>query len=274
MSRVSLDQPTLEAIDSGLADLAELSQLVPSLDPSLISMSFTPQSDVPVAAVCFMDLLRALQDVRYALFEAQAHGIWHREKSDEPSELAAIVYERFYYDDAALRFYAAGEYLAEAIRFMLEIDDAALAPYEKDRTSRQSILGHYLVAEAPAHAVTLAVKRLVGSAPWTAAMDYRNRWVHDQPPLIRGLGINCRRERRWKRAGEGQPWRLGLGGGDAPELTSTEIGRFVTKAFTDFIEAAQACLEAYLEILKARGISLDRVTGVLSLDPGRLRGTS
>src|SRR2546422_912961 len=124
MSRGKLDKETSARVEKELPNVLDVRTASLNLQPDLISMGFPPGSTVPVATVCLQDATSALEEARYALLEALAHIVWYSEKCEPPNETLAVFFGKFYADDAALRMYAAGEHLANAIINMLEIKKA------------------------------------------------------------------------------------------------------------------------------------------------------
>ena len=257
MNGFILDDETLDQISEQLPDFEVLAKTVFKFSPDFISAKCPVNSNIPIAAVCLQDMVNTLLSVRIALYEYHAHRIWHREKSDPPNEPLAIVMMRYYIDDAVARLYASGEHLANAIICMLDIDDSQLEPYRKNRTSQQSIVGHYLAKELPKNPVTHAIINLAKSEKWTKTIEYRNDWVHDQPPSIKGLGVVYKRKRRWVTKDEGNgkiTHTLGLGSGDGAEFSADEIMDFVQPATFEFAKVCDEVTSFYTKILKDYGI--------------------
>ena len=152
MSRGKLDKETSARVEKKLPNVVDVRTASLYLQPDLISMGFPTGSTIPIASVCLQDATSALEEARYALFEALAHIVWHREKCEPPNETFAVFFGKFYADDAALRIYAAGEHLANAIINMLEItkevsDFKRSKPAKrKNVVSQQAIVGNYLIA--------------------------------------------------------------------------------------------------------------------------------
>lgn len=256
MDPIILDEATLQHIDQQLPDLSNVQGIVLGLAPDFISMKFDPDNYVPVAAVCIQDTLNSVAEARYALHETLANLIRYREKRQPADEYAAVFLGKFYVDDAALRLYSAGEHLANAIILMLEIEDEQLKPYEQKRTSQQSIVAAFLRKEARTHPVTPIILKLGKSSNWNKAINYRNTWVHDQPPTVHGTGIVYKRYRRWKASEGGESYSLGIGGGDEPQYSVDDILGFVQPALFEFVETLEGIVQQYLEILKSRGIEI------------------
>jgi len=128
MSGFILDALSVKSIADTLPDITDLSKRVLEHSPDLVSI-LDHEGQLPVAAVCMGDVCATLMQARYALFEAFANRIWYLEKCEKPDEMVSIAFAQFYADDAALRLYAAGEHLANAIISMLEITDAQYKQY-------------------------------------------------------------------------------------------------------------------------------------------------
>jgi len=265
MTRGMLDNSDLADINQKLPELETLWRKVNAFDPEMFSIRFPHESTIPIAGVCFQDASDSLTGARHAVHEYYAHGRWYRERRNPPLEITAIFFERYYLDDAALRLYSGGERIAKAIIAMLEISESALKPFRRSRTSEQSILAKYLsnTSIAP-ETVSTAVLSLGRSAEWHATIEYRNRWVHDQPPRVKGFGISYSRKKRWKSTTPGNAV-LAVGGGDEPEYSIDQIAGFITSALDGFTSTLRACVDHYIEILKERGITLGQ-NGSLQTD--------
>jgi hypothetical protein len=250
MSRGLLGKKILKEIAKQLPDIQQLNRDILSYTPELVSFRFPPDSSVPVASVCLFDAFDALADARYAFHEILAHRMWYLEKRATPLERTAIHFTRFYADDVALRLYAAGEHLANAIIDMLEIKTRALIPYKKKRISRQIIVWEYLKREEPMHAITQAVKKLAQSKEWLATLGYRNDWVHGKPPIIKGLGIQYKRRKRWE-IGEGYIG-LSVGGGDEPRFSDRDLISIVRPALFIFAETLTDVTAWYIQLIESR----------------------
>jgi hypothetical protein len=261
MSRFLLDESTLSRISQNLPNLRKLRMTVTGLVPDFISINFDPESTAPIAAVCLDDSTLTLSEARYALSECFAHRIWYGEKTEPPNEILAVFLGRFYADDAALRLYSAGEHLANAIVFMLEIGEPRLKQYKKHKISQQSAVGNFLAREEPHHPITKAVLQLNQSKEWQDTIDYRHKWVHEQPPTVNGLGTVYRREKRWQISEPsegGQTFMLGIGDGDKPEYSSVDdLIRFIQPALFLFTDTLTAIVQFYIGLLEKRGITID-----------------
>jgi hypothetical protein len=216
-------------------------------------MGFPPGSTIPIAAVCLQDATSALMEARYALFESSAHIVWYRKKSEPPHEKFAVFFGKFYADDAALRMYAAGEHLGNAIGNMLEIEkevsDFKRSDLAKSRNvvSRQALVGTYLIENYPDHEITKAVSRLKESIDWKKTRKYRDDWVHGKPPIISGMGIEY--ERRNRLIVSAGSIGVSVGGGDEARYSVEDLVGFMKPALFLLAETATDIVNYYVDFL-------------------------
>jgi hypothetical protein len=265
MSRGLLDEPTLKFIADKLPDLKQMEVTVGTLSPDIVSIKFPHTSTVPIASVCLNDAINTLTEARYALHEVYAHRIYYLEKTEKPNEMAAIYFARFYADDIALRLYTAAEHLASAIIAMLELNLQEIANIKKANPSRISLasaVGTFLLEQKPDHPISIAISDLIKTDEWEKTHDYRNKWVHEQPPLIKGLGIVWKRQILWHDDEEevrpGVKTRtLYIGGGVKPELTVDDLVDFTERALNKFVKTTECILNFYVELLDKKGMKLE-----------------
>lgn len=184
-----------------------------------------PRSKVGIAAVSLRDASEVACEAVYALEEAYTHVTYYREECpDAPNEATAVFLGKFYADDVALRLYAAGEHVANFIIAFLNIKETDLAPYREKYTSLQATVGNYMFKQNSAHEIASALKGLLAEKRWYKTIQYRNTWVHEQPPIIEGLGIVYKRKDAVWSA------RRFLGGGDPPDYSIDSLLDMVTAA--------------------------------------------
>jgi len=251
---MQLSEKRWEEINAKLPNAAEIqSRLLLSVD--LIAMKVGPEKKLDVATVCLRDASEVAWEVVYALGQAYASLVWFREEHPEaPLETKACVLGKFYTDDAALRLYAAAEHIANFILAFLEIEKSVLEPYEEKNASRAHVVGKYLIAEMPVHAITLAVKDLLAEENWNRVMHYRNIWVHEQPPLIEGVGIVYERKGRWTKTEHGY---VGIGNSDKPQYTVDYLIEMVSSASHALMKVLATLTMILFECLRAMGIEID-----------------
>ncbi len=253
MSRYKLDKESAAKVERELPNLHDVRITSLNFQPDFISMGFPPGSTIAIAAICLQDVTSALEESRYALFEALAHLVYYREKCEPPDEMEAVFFGKFYADDAALRIYAAGEHLANAIVNMLEIKKEVrefkklkLAK-SKNVVSKQAVVGNYLIENNPAHEITKAILKLKESEEWKKTRKYRDDWVHSKPPLIKGMGIGYERRNRLKVTATSIG--VSFGGGDAPQYSVDDLLGFIKAALFLLTEAVTETVEFYVDFL-------------------------
>lgn len=266
MSRGMLDDADWEKIYQEIPDLSNLGDMVLHLPPDFTAVHFPPKSDIQEVPAIFHGVFHTLKYAVYALREVFAHQIWYLEKKDPPNKMAAAFFGHFYADDVALRLYSAGEqYLVDAIKKMLEISEEQLVPYKKKRKrkykrekinpreiTRLEIVGDFLSAQEKVYPFTEAITSLTDLKEWKTTVDYRNRWVHEQPPTVAGMGIVYKRGKRWKPLPNGG-YTLGIGGGDKPEYSVEDLVGFVKPAIFKFTDTLNSVIKFYTELLKDAG---------------------
>lgn len=250
MSRGLLGKKILKEIAKQLPDIEQLNIDIFSCIPESVSFRFPTDSNIPVASVCLHDAFHMLADACYAFHEILAHRAWYLEKRETPVQGTAVHFTRFYADDVALRLYAAGEHLANAIIDMLEIKTRSLVPYKKKRISKQIIVWEYIKSEEPTHAITQAVKKLAQSKEWLATLSYRNDWVHGKPPIIKGLGIQYERRKRW--VVTDKYVMLSFGGGDEPKYSDEDLINIVKAALFVFADTLTEVTKWYVQLVESR----------------------
>lgn len=255
MSVGVLNQEAKDRISEQIPDLYGLANAILPLNPNFISIKFKPTSSIPLAVICLQDTFFVLQEVRIALHEGLAHKIWYSEIVEPHDATSSVLFGRFYFDDAALRLYSAAEHLSEAIVNMLEIKKEELELFSKKKTSRQSILGNYLIKNLPNHPITKSILTLVQSTAWVKTIQYRDEWVHSQPQIMEGFR-KFKRTQRWVHSKTDNSYRLGLGIEDEPTLTLDELQTNVIQASFMFWVTTKEVIEFYLNILARHGIAL------------------
>jgi len=267
MSRGELTRQQLESISRLIPDLTCVSGLITPLSPDFIAGQFPHESKVPIAAVCLDDARQRMSEINLALHEFHAHRIWYRSKKKPPDLITATWLERFFLDDAALRIYAAWQHLILALRRMEGISKQDLKRYRPTRGVPRSSVSLYLEHERPQLGVSTRVSIFECSPSWSFVVNYRNTWVHEQPPTIEGLGMVFHRERRWKPLPDGSGMRLAIGGGDKPKHTIDDLHKNFDQAARGFIDALRAAAERYHEILSRVGITIDVANCSMKVQP-------
>jgi hypothetical protein len=201
---------------------------------------------LPLAGVCLNDTLSGIAEARCAVHEALACLVWYREKSpNKPNELAAVFTSRFYATAAASCLYASGERLADGLVAMFRIDPSKLA---ESPVSRQGKVVQYLRTEMSGDPITAAVQSLGTSPDWKKSRQLRDRWVHEQPLIIGGGGVQYRRRQQWiRRIEEGEEAFdvLDFVEGDEPDYSIDEMVSIVGRALKAFVCLFELVVKSY-----------------------------
>jgi hypothetical protein len=193
-----------------------------------------PETKIDIAAVCLRDSVEVACDVVYALRKANENLIWYREHHpDAPMEIEACRYSKFYVDDAALRLYASCEHIANFLIYFLDIPAEDIKRYKKSNTSISSAVGKYLNDRANNQDISQHINSLLNEDSWLKTINYRNHWVHEQPPLMEGQGIVYERKSRLKKTEKG--YSVGITLGDRPKFTIDSLLSMVTNATNGFV---------------------------------------
>lgn len=223
MLRGSLSSEDIASLNAQLPDFDELLRRGSRNHAAWDGQLLPGEPDFPIAGTCLSDAIHLLGESRFAVYEALAHRLWHQRnpKPDDSAFLSAAAWTaKFYADDCALRLYAVGEHLAHAIVFLCDVDRNELTHGGKG--GFQVVVGKHFVKNYPQHRVTALIQPLISSTEWRKTMDYRNTWVHEQPPGIEGVGIRFKRKSPWKEFAGGKSLVIGVGA-DPPDLTVDEL---------------------------------------------------
>ncbi len=250
-------------IQTKLPQIAEIqSRLLLPVD--MLAMKIGSHKNTEIAIVCLRDASTVASEAVYALLQAYTHLCWYREEHPEaPLERKACAYCKFYVDDVALRLYAAREHVANFIIAFLDIEQTMIHSYREEYTSLASAVGKYMVAEMPTHKITFSLKKLIKNKNWTHAMEYRNIWVHEQPPLVEGLGIVYERKNRWRKADDGIGF---FGGGDQPQYSIDSLLNIVSSASHDFVSLLSELSDVLFAHFRDLGIDVGQDTGKLKFN--------
>ena len=222
----------------------------------LIAAKLPPESKMDISLVNLRDASEVACEVEYALYEALSYHV-RINGSDENDKYIFIQRCKFYLDDAALRLYAAAEHIANFILNFWAIDTRKLEPYRKDkRASLASTVGLFLIAEMPSLEITIFTKELAKDPNWQKTLLYRNRWVHEQPPLIEEMGISYKRKSRWKKTHSGI-YALGIGLGDKADLTLEKLLEMILSAYSKFTVFLEKAADIVFDFLKDKDLYVE-----------------
>ena len=243
-----------DEVDDRLREYEFLVNRISIVAPDFIAANFAYDSGVPIAVVCLRDCQTTLGQALFALHQLCLQTAEHR-TADPPDPLRVAWIERFFLEDAAMRLYSAAEHLANAIAFLLAIDqdeiDAFKTPSQWERV-RKALEAHG--TDTPIGTCMADLRRVKG---WRVAMRYRGRVVHNQPPNLEGLGIQYKRQKRWEATPDRSHMVLRVRFGDAADHTPAEVKEFILEAFAAFLAVARAVTDNLYSELDAHGIKWD-----------------
>lgn len=228
---------------------------------SKTSVSFTggPHSKLDTALVCLKDANEVNCEAVYALGQAYANLACREKHPKAPLEIEACKYGKFYADDAALRLYAAAEHVANFIVAFMHIEQDELKPYKKnEHSSLAATVGKYIIDKKPDDEITSIIQKLINDNNYCNAISYRNEWVHEQPPLIEGLGIIYERKGSWEKKDDGY-YELGLRGGDTPDYTVDSLVDMVSSASHAFTKTLSELSDIFITRLKKLGMKFETI---------------
>lgn len=208
----------------------EIDNKLPSLDTKRIGIATRPNLDINIidllnittvgsGLVACNDAMQRWTQARLALREAYACEYWYSSEGTEPNELIQVLSTRFYLDYIPLLLYSSVEDIADCIQNVWDITPL------KDisgKSSRAIQIGKSLMRDDPQGQLAKAVSPFSDNDYWKFTTYYRNQWVHEQPPLITGLGIQIRRD-------EASPPKdnptnsMYFGGGSQPQYSISEL---------------------------------------------------
>lgn len=248
------------AIEAAFADAVGLQRWSLEAGPVRAAFVYGPGTSKDEAAACLQDATDLLGEARFALVEARAHRHWYALKAIPTDPFAAVFWSQFYLDDAILRIYSSGEAIACFVELFLDFDGARRTLSKADRKSMNArgssrlarlclLLAHLKLTGAIVEHVT----RVINDNRWSAAVDYRNKWVHEQRPRIHGLGITYRRRQRWMRDdATSNTWSLGFGGGDPADIELDELFKVAEGSYHELWRLVEQCCLTFEDELSRR----------------------
>lgn len=197
---------------------------------------------------CLSDAGYRLQEMRLGLHESYACLAWYREEAPQHTEFEAVLTSKFYVDHIALLLYAAAEDIAAFVVSFLECENDFINFAQGMRntkvTSNAAKVGMFMSKRFAGHDITNIILTLHQTPQWDQALEYRNRWVHEQPPLVDGLGIQFNRVSRISPDGTS----ISFGGGALPEYTVDQLLEIMHQATI----AVASCFSRLLDIVIQR----------------------
>jgi hypothetical protein len=125
-------------------------------------------------------------------------------------------------------------------------EDSTVRKLEKKRiSSLQAQVGVFMEENYKTHKITQSILSLRDDKFWNKAMNYRNTWVHEKPPIIEGLGYEYNRKTRLA-SGEGYRG-FSFGSGSSANFNVEELMEFANKATEICAKVASELLEVLIE---------------------------
>ena len=255
-----LGDEIIDRIQNTVPRINQNFMLITSSSAKIDGRDLENKSKVHVALVCLGDACHRFNYTRIALLEAVACKKWYLEYSPQaPNELVAISSSKFYLDYATLLLYATAEDIAYFIVNYLGIEDQVKAFIEENQeklekknvSSQAAKVGLLLAERFRDNPITHIVLKLRNNDSWVKALDYRNCWVHEKPPIIAGLGIEYDRKSRISADGKGK--RITFGGGSPHKYTVDELTGILKNALDALASAIDDLLEIILKERQAKG---------------------
>ncbi len=168
---------------------------------------------------------------------------------------------KYYSDDTILRLVAAAEHLANSIQCMLEITNTDLKEFKEKRSNHAIVVGKYLSAKLPDNPITSRLSKMKENSYWSKAIEYRDKWIHNQPPLLEGSGIVFKRKTRWLTSSENYhksgKLKLIFGGGDKPDYLIDDLVDLCVNSYKLFFDLYADVVDYYHDLLKNNHIKLN-----------------
>lgn len=244
-------------INNLLPNAVNIKSKLLTVPPSIVAIKSGPNRNLDLALICLLDASDVACDVVYALGMSLSYLAWYREEApNAPLEMDAAIRGRYYIDDAAIRLYTASEHVANFIINFVEISSSELDSFrKKNRISDSVTVGKYMVEKYPDHRITHSINQLMINNDWVGTLQYRNDWVHKQPPPIKDTGIVYERKSRWTK--EGNTYIVGFGGGDPPKHSVDSLSQMILSGAHSFINLLAELSELLIVEIEKLGIEID-----------------
>ena len=257
MTDICLPENLKKEIQSSLPAIDSLGSAIEQMNPVIIAMHFHPSSNIPVAIECYRDSLLMTRYTRLALYEAKKNSVFYSQIEKPQNLFLAAFYSRFYIDTASIHLYSAAEHLASALVAHLDYSKDALKGIK--RSSRILRLHDFLAQIADQEDLRRKLESVCLSDAWKEFSSYRNNVVHNQPPILRGLGVQYSREKKWRKEGSG--YNITFPGNDTPLVSIKEIYETLVGCLSMFVDIFKTNVDCYVDLINANS---HKVMGVES----------
>ena len=160
--------------------------------------------------------------------------------------------ERFFAEDAAMRLYNAAEHLANAVAMLRGLNSQTLSS-ERARSQWQRVR-RVLQKQAVEDPICIAMCELGDTPHWQFVIRYRGQVVHDQPPILQGLGVSYRRRHRWTMGQDGTRRLVMSSTGDEAEYSPEQVMRMALMAAAGLLTILTVVVDQYFGLLARHGI--------------------
>ena len=274
--RGSLSEDELKKIEKLIPQIGTKAFLAASHGAGVDINDLIEGTNFGIALVCLEDAIQRFSQVRMALHETFACLIWYREVSPKsPNETSAVFLGKFYLDYLTLLLYAIGEDIAAFIIAFLNVDqdfkeylntsETQNKFKEKRISSNAGKVGIFLNDKFPNHEITKIILELHKNQDWRKAIKYRNVWVHEQPPIIAGLGIHYDRKSRVIKKG-GAGLEISFGGGSPAQVSIDEFLEISHRASTVLAEILSKLSEIVITKRTELGENFDFDSNTISIE--------
>lgn len=249
-------------INKLLPNLGEIQHKIIWMTPEFSAIFLGPKSPLPKAAVCIKDCMDTLFGVLHAMSSALEHYKLSKKYKRQENIIGQYFLTKYYCDDVALRLYSAQEHLSNSIILLFKIDNSSLNFGQNKRGGFAGKLANLLKQKFPTDIITIKLNNLGKNKDWQTIIKYRNDWVHNQPPLIDGLGLQYKRIDRWQKSKrietpetvkkvvpkiENEPiYQLTLTvDGDEKDFTLEQLLNICLNSFTQFVDLFDKVVDFY-----------------------------
>ena len=236
-----------------------------SLTLRAIFSDLSNETNLKGAIECLKDARKRFELIRIGLFEAMACITWHRNQAAQaPDEESAIITGKFYLDYVMLLMYATAEDLSYFITHLYNIDNIKINANlkKKNLVSHASKVGVYLSKNMPNDKITAIVLQLKDDPDWSNVLSYRDKWVHEKPPVLYGSDLELTRKKLIVKNDNGT--KTMYIAGPKQEYTIDQLLEMGLNATKALALALSSILEVLIEEREKMGIAVNIDKGISS----------
>jgi hypothetical protein len=245
--RGALSQHKIQEISSRLPTLDDRFRLATFPGVQVDYYDLMHDGHFGISLACLSDAGYRLQEMHLGLHESYACLAWYREEAPQYMEFQAVLTSKFYLDHIAMLLYAAAEDIAAFVVNFLECGDDFVHFGQRLRnrqtTSNAARVGMFMRQQYPDHDITNIIVTLHQTPEWNHALEYRNKWVHEQLPIVEGLGMQFNRLSRISPDGTS----ISLSSGSPSEYTVDQLLRIMHQATVAFADSFSRLLDIVIQ---------------------------